>query len=87
MPRALLALILAAALAAGCSTRTVRPGSPDVYARIAAETDCAKLQEQFDLAEQTSKREGSPAGATWLEIEIAYMHAAEDRMREVGCYG
>jgi hypothetical protein len=64
-----------------------RPGDPAVYARIESMTDCAKLQEQFDLAEATSKREGGPQGATWSEIGIAYMQAADDRMREVGCYG
>jgi hypothetical protein len=57
-----------------------------VYARIAKLTDCDKLQEQFDLAEQTSQRPGGPQGATWSEIGIAYMQAADDRMRKVGCY-
>jgi hypothetical protein len=57
-----------------------------VCARIAKMTDCDVLQEQFDLAEQTSKRPGGPQGATWSEIGIAYMTAADDRMREIGCY-
>jgi hypothetical protein len=58
-----------------------------VYARIAKMTDCNALQEQFDLAEQTSQRPGGPAGATWSEIGIAYMQAADARMKDVGCYG
>jgi hypothetical protein len=64
-----------------------RPGDPSVYARIAKMTDCAKLQDQFDLAEQTSRRPGGPAGASWSEIGIAYMQAADERMKKVGCYG
>jgi len=39
-------------------TQESRPGDPAVYARIAKMTDCDKLQEQFDLAEQTSQWEG-----------------------------
>jgi hypothetical protein len=67
-------------------TEPSRPGDPAVYARIAKMTDCATLQEQFDIAEQTSQRPGGPQGATWSEIGIAYMQAADERMREVDCY-
>jgi hypothetical protein len=67
-------------------TEPSRPGDPAVYARIAKMTDCDKLQEQFDLAERTSQREGGPQGATWSEIGIAYMTAADERMRKVDCY-
>ena len=63
-----------------------RPGDPAVYARIAKMTDCDALQEQFDLAERTRQREGGPQGATWSEIGIAYMQAADERMREIDCY-
>jgi hypothetical protein len=58
-----------------------RPGDPAVYARIAKMTDCDALQEQFDLAERTHQR-----GGEWGPIGTAYMQAADDRMREVGCY-
>jgi curli biogenesis system outer membrane secretion channel CsgG len=63
-----------------------RPDDPTVYARIAKMTDCGKLQEHFDLAETTSQRPGGPEGATWSEIGIAYLQAADARMKEVGCY-
>ena len=69
------------------ATEPSRPGDPEVYARIAKLTDCAKLQEQFNLAEATSQRPGGPAGATWSEIGIAYMQAADERMNKLGCYG
>lgn len=60
---------------------TARPGNPQVYADIATETDCAELQASFDRAEATHQR-----GGTWGPIGTAYMGAADDRMREVGCY-
>lgn len=56
-----------------------------MYERIAKLTDCAELQAAFDRAEVTSQRPGGPQGATWSEIGIAYMQAADDRMRKVGC--
>ena len=68
------------------TTQEDRPGSPEVYARIDKLTDCNELQKQFDLAEQTSQRPGGPQGATWSEIGIAYMNAADERLRKVGCY-
>jgi hypothetical protein len=73
---------------AGVTTTTIdkRPGSPQVYADIAADSDCTTLQESFDRAEATSKRPGGPAGATWSQIGVAYMKAADDRMSTVGCY-
>lgn len=73
-------------LAAVTTTVDKRPGSPQVYAEIAAATDCATLQDSFDRAEATSKRPGGPAGATWAKIGIAYMKAADDRMDKIGCY-
>lgn len=63
------------------ATEPERPGNPGVYARIAKMTDCDALQEQFDLAERTHQR-----GGDWGPIGTAYMQAADDRMREVGCY-
>jgi hypothetical protein len=73
---------------AGCGGgESERPGEPSVYDAIEAETDCQTLQESFDRAEVTSKREGGTAQWTWSEIGIAYMKAADERMEEVGCYG
>ena len=68
------------------TTADKRPGSPQVYADIAADSDCTTLQGSFDRAEATSKRPGGPTGSTWSEIGIAYMKAADDRMSKVDCY-
>ena len=69
------------------TTTKPRPGSPTVYAEIAAETDCGSLQESFDRAEATSKRPGGTQNlGTWRQIGIGYMEAADARMKAVGCY-
>jgi len=60
------------------------PGEPDVYARIAAETDCAALQDEFDTADAAHER--ADAGSHAAEVALSYMQAADDRMEEVGCY-
>jgi len=59
-------------------------GSSDVYAGILSMTDCIKLQEQFDLASQNNSREtpGTPA----FKWTTGYMIAADNTMKEVGCY-
>lgn len=61
-----------------------RPGNPAVFERIEAESDCAKLQGEFDTAEANHKsaEPGSPAALAATE----YMKAADERMQEVGCY-
>lgn len=61
-----------------------QPGQSAVYERIAALTDCAELQSEFDRASANNGRE--EAGSTGFEITLSYMQAADDRMREVGCY-
>jgi hypothetical protein len=81
MKRTFTALALAG-LIAGCggsSEPTTRPGNPTVYQRIEQTTDCAKLQKEFDTASANHDRTGDPASTE-------YMAAADDRMREVGCY-
>lgn len=60
---------------------TSRPGSPAVYAGIAAEISCTALQASFDRAEATHQRGGS-----WGPIGTSYMEAADTRMRTIGCY-
>lgn len=69
------------------TTTVVRPGSPAVYAGIAVETDCDSLQASFDRAELTSKRPGGTQNlGTWRQIGIAYMEAADARMKAIDCY-
>ncbi len=89
MRGAVVAVLVVAVVVAGCGGQESpgqQPGNPAVYQRIEQETDCVTLQGEFDQAEQTSQRPGGPEGATWSEIGIAYMQAAEARMREVGCH-
>lgn len=50
-----------------------KEGNPDVYNRIASLTDCSELQREFDIADSNNQTD--------------YMKAADERMREVGCYG
>lgn len=84
---AIVAAVLAIAVAScGGEESEERPGEPSVYDAIAAETDCQALQESFDRAEATSKREGGTAEWSWSEIGLAYMKAADERMEEIGCY-
>lgn len=62
-----------------------RPGSPAVYARIAALTDCQALQREFDVAMDNADRQHDAGGTA--DASLAYSEAADERMREVGCYG
>ena len=57
------------------------PGDPAVYARIAAATDCAALQDELNGAELI-RQQGDESGLPGS----AYRKAAELRMDEVGCY-
>lgn len=61
-----------------------RPGDPAVYAQIEASTDCADLQETFDRAAGNNER--AETGSEAFDYTLGYMEAADDRMREVGCY-
>lgn len=62
-----------------------RPGSPAVYDRIAATTDCAELQAMFDRA--ADNHDTAQPGSAETEWTLGYMEAADDRMESVGCYG
>ena len=60
------------------------PGDPEVYARIASLTDCAQLQEEFDIAMDSA--ESRQPGDPLRDVSIGYAEAAGDRLRDVGCY-
>ena len=79
------ALTLAAcvALSGGNKSTPAKPGDPEVYKRIAATKDCAELQREFDTASANHDR---AATGVQRETATAYMTAADERMREVGCY-
>lgn len=69
----------------GARPEPARPGSPDVYRRIASLTNCAKLQREFDIAADNADRLHDAGGTA--PVPLAYMDAADDRMRSLGCYG
>lgn len=60
-----------------------RPGSPVVYARIEAHSDCRKLQREFDAAMRSL--EDFQQGELGHDISISYADTAESRMSEIGC--
>lgn len=55
-----------------------------MYDRIESVTDCAALQEEFDTAMDNA--EAPTPGDPRRKASISYAEAADDRMREVGCY-
>ena len=66
------------------SESSAGPGEPAVYERIAASADCAGLQSEFDIAMDSAERR--QPGDSLREVSISYAKAADERMREVGCY-
>jgi hypothetical protein len=90
LPRgATLAFVLLALAGCGSSdaTNAPRTGNPAVYERIASETDCAALQHEFDTADVNHTRDLGRDRLDLADVDVAYMNAADDRMREIGCYG
>lgn len=57
-------------------------GSPDTYTRILTLTDCTALQNEFNQAEANLQEPGTPQ----YQWGLGYMKAADDRMKEIGCY-
>jgi outer membrane biosynthesis protein TonB len=66
------------------SPTETRPGNPEVYQQIAAETNCARLQETFDRAYENNKT--AAFGSEEAKWTLEYMKAADSRMRELGCF-
>lgn len=67
--------VLALALA-GCGGDAADEELPGDYGQIiASEDDCSDLQDIFDTADQSD-----------MDGRADVMEAADDRMREVGCY-
>lgn len=65
------------------SSNSDRPGSPDVYARIEAMTDCGELQAEFDTAMDNVER--YEAGSSQREVPMAYAEAAQERIEDLDC--
>lgn len=59
-------------------------GSLQVYEDILLMTDCAILQEKFDLAAGNNDR--ATPGTKESSWTLGYMMVADDRMEELGCY-
>ena len=59
-------------------------GNLDVYKEILSLTDCALLQEKFDIASANNGR--AQPGTVQFRWTLGYMTAADDRMRSAGCY-
>ena len=68
------------------TTRLARPGDPAVYARIDKLTDCFALQREFDTAEATEVRESEAGHTEQAGWATAYKSAADQRMRQIGCF-
>ena len=59
-------------------------GSLDAYNEILSLTDCALLQEKFNTASENNNRE--TPGTPLFKATTGYMVAADEHMRELGCY-
>ncbi len=59
-------------------------GERSAYEEILSLSNCSQLQEKFDTASANNARE--QAGTKNFKVTTGYMVAADDRMKEVGCY-
>ena len=59
-------------------------GNRDVYARIAALTDCKQLQDEFDQA--SANNAAAAAGSDKSRWSLGYMMIADARLKQLGCY-
>jgi len=59
-------------------------GSLEVYREILSSNDCAALQKHFDTAYENNQ--ASQPGTIYSKRSIGFMTAADQRMKEIGCY-
>ncbi len=59
-------------------------GKIEVYQRILTSTDCIGLQAEFDQADKNLQ--GREPGTPQYKWGTGYMSAADQRMKEIGCY-
>ena len=78
-------LMAMAVMLIGCGGGEGRLGEESVYERIESLDDCTALQAEFDTA--MSNAEARQPGDELRAASLDYAEAADDRMREVGCYG
>lgn len=88
-----LLILCIAALACGSSTPQLKTaddyvkeygGKVDVYQRILISVDCDQLQQEFNQAESNLGLQ--EPGTPQYKWGLGYMAAANDRMKEIGCY-
>jgi hypothetical protein len=87
--RTCVGLLLGLVLLAGCGSPEsgVEGDLPGEYAEIIdTATGCAELQEVFDTAETTSAARRDGGDSEGAGQYTAVMRAADERMRDVGCY-
>jgi hypothetical protein len=78
--------VIRGTLAGGASPAPITvngPGSQAVYQQIAADTDCASVQAQFDQA--YSDNQTAPAGSNGKAWTLGYMEAAQARLVALHC--
>ena len=84
-----IALVAVLALGLAACGGTSEDGLASVHNKIEESTDCSVLQETFDrnmgryemMDPLVRHQDGSPG-----EAMFAYANAADDRMRDIGCY-
>jgi len=55
--------------------------------RIKSMTDCSALQGEFDQADRNHSIQAERGNLELMKVTTAYMVAADNQMRRVGCYG
>lgn len=89
-----IAVLIVLALACGSSAPKLKTaddfmqeygGKVEVYNRILISTDCTGLQSEFDQAEANLKLQ--EPGTAQYKWGLGYMDAADQRLKEIGCYG
>lgn len=80
----MLLVVLLVLAACGDDDDASRRGDPEVYRRIESLSNCAELQQEFDTAMDNA--EAREPGDDLRAVSIDYAEAADDRMKEIGCY-
>ena len=66
-----------------CSTSEPEIGSADVHTSIDAESDCAALQDSFELA--MGNHDAAPAGSEMRKVTLSYADHIVRRQEQIGC--
>jgi hypothetical protein len=85
-------ILLSTIALTGCGTSTPNTppttlGKPEVYESIKAETNCDKLQKDFDQADANGERNRQNGKLELAQISTSYMEAILARQTELKCFG